>query len=181
MCGLSDAEVDSAGEESDGGSELDRLPDDSSSDDDVGGPSISKVQAGPTVMLARTQAVAPNQYMPLADPRMLPHAHASMPAGNATHAGLTHPRAGAHGGMPAGGTGVVAPASKMPHSVLIDNGVATAGHSHLKSSAAAGAEQPTSTPSQRAAVASEDPTVRRIKAQVTRLSLPPCTPIPPLR
>ena len=67
--------MDSPGDESDGaGSDLDRLPDDSSSDDDM---------AGPTGMLARAApGVAPNHYMPRADPRMLPHViPAGVPAG----------------------------------------------------------------------------------------------------
>jgi hypothetical protein len=145
---------DSAGEDSDGArSDLDRLPDDSSSDEDVG------QLAGGHAGLTGPHGVGPGGAHPYAargDAGALQHlqAHGGMPVGSAAgraaqpHGSKPHWQSPAPAQLPGGAkaaTGHVA-------------GPGKAGAAGSRRSAGAQAPRP--------AAAKEDPTVRRIKAQV---------------
>jgi len=151
--------VESPGEESDGaGSDLDRLPDDSSSDDDVGGMGRGKL-SGAGVMGLGQALVGLGHALAgaggtLGDQRGIMQAHTAMPGGAAIGQGQSH----------------VSNATRQPGVDSPAGGAAGAGHAHGVAAGAAGAHRPTVTP-QHPPASMEDPTVRRIKAQVNIATL----------
>ena len=136
---------ESGGEESDGaGSDLDRLPDDSSSDDDLIGP--SKGQPGGAQgrgELGPRPHIRSAPFVAMGDHRVVSNTLAPDGPQVASAAGQGGPHQ---------------PLSNFPavHSKPLHGGAG----------GAAGARRPTATPGQRPAVVPEDPNVRRIKAQV---------------
>ena len=159
MCDGRWADVESPGEESDGaGSDLDRLPDDSSSDDDVGGMGRGKL-SGAGVMGLGQALVGLGHALAgaggtLGDQRGLMQAHTALPGGAALGQGQSH----------------VSNATRQPGVDSPAGGAAGAGHAHGLAAGAAGAHRPTVTP-QHTPSSIEDPTVRRIKAQVNIATL----------
>ena len=163
---------DSAGEDSDGvGSDLDRLPDDSSSDDDVGlsAAQHASLAGGSAGLLGRGHAAGGAlPYALIGDARALQHqqAHRGMPVGSA--AGRAQPQGGRpHGPVPAaqlpgGAVNGGAPAAGA------SGAKATAGHGPSKAGAA-GWRRSAGEKATRHAAVKEDATVRRIKAQVNIL------------
>jgi hypothetical protein len=156
---------DSAGEDSDVvGSDIDRLPDDSSSDDDLG-PSAAQhasLAGGSAGLLGRGHAALP--YALVGDARAMQHpqAHRGMPVGSAAW------RAQPQGGRPHGPVR----AAQLPGGA-VNGGAPAAGASGAKATAvsnlprpSAGSRRSAGDKATRHAAVKEDPTVRRIKAQV---------------